>query len=71
MKMIRMTALAAIAALAACGYNNPMNNAAVRTVGGAGAGALIADEMGNSRTKGALAGALAGGLSCNMTGGCY
>ncbi|MBK4217661.1 hypothetical protein JJJ17_17150 [Paracoccus caeni] len=51
--------------------NRPANNAALRTVGGAGAGALIAEATGGSKTKGALLGAIAGGLSCQATGGCY
>lgn len=59
-------------ALAGCGggYNSPMNSAAVRTVGGAGAGALIADSVDGSKTKGALIGAIAGGLSCT-SGNCH
>ncbi|RJE85975.1 hypothetical protein D3P04_08770 [Paracoccus onubensis] len=65
--------LALTLALAGCGggygYNSPMNSAAVRTVGGAGAGALVADAVGGSGTKGALIGAVAGGLSC-ASGGC-
>ncbi|MFA5537799.1 MAG: hypothetical protein WCZ72_07005 [Gemmobacter sp.] len=66
-------ALALILALAACndgyGYSqNPANNAAVRTVGGAAAGAVIADATGGSRTRGALIGAVAGGVSCGVPG---
>lgn len=70
-----LIALAMALTVAGCagggGYNSsPMNSAAVRTVGGAGVGALAADALGGSKTKGALVGALAGGLSC--TGGnCY
>lgn len=66
---------AAVLTLAGCagggGYNDsPLNSAAVRTVGGAGAGALAADALGGSGTKGALIGALAGGASC-VNGSCY
>ncbi|NUB43964.1 hypothetical protein GEU84_006200 [Fertoebacter nigrum] len=50
------------------GYSNAANNAAVRTVGGAAAGALIADATGGSRTRGALIGAVAGGVSCGIPG---
>ena len=64
--------LAVVLALAGCGgsYNNPVNNAAVRTVGGAGIGAVAADAVGGSKTKGALIGALAGGVSC-ASGTCH
>lgn len=63
-------------ALAACnspgGYGHtPMDSAAVRTLGGAAAGAVIADATGGKRTRGALIGAVAGGGSCAVTGGCY
>ena len=67
-------ALALILALAACndpyGYNqqSAANSAAVRTVGGAAAGAVIADATGGSRTRGALIGAVAGGVSCGVPG---
>lgn len=67
-------AIMGIAVLTGCaggGYHDsPMNSAAVRTVGGAGAGALTADALGGSKTKGALVGALAGGASC-VNGSCY
>ncbi|MFN3722607.1 MAG: hypothetical protein ACK4VZ_06145 [Paracoccaceae bacterium] len=57
------------------GYGNssPTNSAMVRTVGGAAAGALIADATGGSKTKGALIGAVAGGVSCGIPGlpACY
>ena len=57
------------------GYGNqqPLNNAAVRTVGGAAAGAVIADVTGGSKTKGALIGAVVGGASCAVPGtnNCY
>ena len=43
-------------------------NAALRTVGGAAAGALVADVTGGSKTKGALIGALIGGVSCGVPG---
>lgn len=66
--------LAVSLALAGCGggygYDNPANSAAVRTVGGAAAGALVADAVGGSGTKGALIGAVAGGLSCT-SGNCH
>ncbi|MDN5786044.1 hypothetical protein [Pseudorhodobacter sp.] len=53
--------------------NSPTNNAAVRTLGGAAAGALIADATGGSKTKGALVGAVVGGVSCGVPGlpACY
>lgn len=67
-------ALAALA-LAGCvqNSNSPTNNAAVRTIGGAAAGAVIADATGGSKTKGALVGALVGGVSCGVPGlpACY
>lgn len=56
------------------GYNNgygsssPMDSAAVRTVGGAAAGALVASATGGSKTQGALIGAVAGGGSCMVPG---
>lgn len=59
--------------LAGCvnnGYGNsgaPLNSAAVRTIGGAAAGAVIADATGGSKTRGALIGAVAGGGSCIVT----
>ncbi|PJF09031.1 hypothetical protein [Pseudorhodobacter sp. MZDSW-24AT] len=57
------------------GYGNssPLNSAAVRTVGGAATGALIAGATGGSRTQGALIGAVAGGGSCIIPGtnNCY
>ncbi|MFZ9200166.1 MAG: hypothetical protein ACO22Z_12550 [Paracoccaceae bacterium] len=43
-------------------------NAARRPVGGAAAGALVADVTGGSKTKGALIGALIGGVSCGVPG---
>jgi len=62
-------------ALAGCvqNQNSPVNNAAVRTIGGAAAGAVIADATGGSKTKGALIGALVGGVSCGIAGmpACY
>ena len=53
--------------------NAPTNSAAVRTLGGAAAGAVIADATGGSKTRGALIGALAGGVSCGIPGlpACY
>ncbi|MGA0541648.1 hypothetical protein [Neotabrizicola sp. VNH66] len=50
------------------GNNSPMDSAAVRTIGGAAAGAVIADATGGSKTKGALIGAVAGGGSCILPG---
>ncbi|MFN3823029.1 MAG: hypothetical protein ACK4GW_09420 [Pseudorhodobacter sp.] len=73
-------AVAATLSLSACVQNNPygnnqgmQNSAAVRTVGGAVAGAVIADATGGSKTRGALIGAVAGGASCVIPGtaGCY
>ena len=59
--------------LAGCVSNSPANNAAVRTLGGAAAGAVIADATGGSKTKGALIGAVVGGVSCGVPGlpACY
>ena len=48
--------------------NAPGNSAAVRTIGGAAAGAVVADATGGSKTKGALIGALIGGVSCGLPG---
>ncbi|MCJ8138867.1 hypothetical protein [Falsirhodobacter halotolerans] len=48
--------------------NQPINNAAIRTLGGAAAGALVADATKGSKTQGALIGALAGGGSCAIPG---
>ncbi|MCB5409883.1 DUF3482 domain-containing protein [Pseudogemmobacter faecipullorum] len=60
------------------GYNNgygnggqPLNSAAVRTIGGAATGALVAGATGGSKTQGALIGAVAGGGSCLATNNCY
>ncbi|RUS63564.1 hypothetical protein EGN72_03685 [Pseudorhodobacter sp. E13] len=69
--------LAAVTAVSLSGCvsnpNSPTNNAAVRTIGGAAAGAVIADATGGSKTKGALVGALVGGVSCGVPGlpACY
>lgn len=64
--------LAATTALALAGCvnnpNSPANNAAVRTLGGAATGAVIASATGGSKTQGALIGALAGGVSCGLAG---
>lgn len=62
-------ALAALA-LAGCvqNSNSPANNTAVRTLGGAAAGAVIADATGGSKTQGALIGAVAGVGSCYIPG---
>lgn len=69
-KKISLSIFATAVLLAGCGPNNPTNSAMVRTVGGAGIGALVADKEGEDRTKGALIGAVAGGASCGLTG-CY
>lgn len=55
------------------GNTQPLDSAAIRTVGGAAAGALIAGSTGGSKTKGALIGAVAGGGSCMVPGvnNCY
>ena len=55
------------------GQPSPANSAAVRTIGGAAAGALIADATGGTKTKGALIGAVVGGGSCMVPGtnNCY
>lgn len=76
-KVMVLGAVVAMAGLAGCsqpygngyGYgNSPMNSAAVRTLGGAAAGAVIADATGGGKTKGALIGAIAGGGSCVVPG---
>lgn len=80
-KFMVVGAVLAVAAVAGCsnpggggyGYNNgygnsPVNNAAIRTLGGAAAGAVIADATGGGKTKGALIGAIAGGGSCAVPG---
>lgn len=53
--------------------NAPGNSAAIRTLGGAAAGAVVADATGGSKTKGALIGAVLGGVSCGVPGlpACY
>jgi len=53
--------------------NAPANSAAIRTLGGAAAGAVVADATGGSKTKGALIGAVLGGVSCGVPGlpACY
>ncbi|MFC3570196.1 hypothetical protein [Paracoccus sp. TOH] len=71
MRKFTAALLFATVTLAGCaGYEQSMNSAAVRTVGGAAAGAVVADATGGSKTKGALIGALAGGGSCAVTGNC-
>ncbi|WP_045391351.1 hypothetical protein [Falsirhodobacter sp. alg1] len=83
-KFMIVAAVLATAAVAGCadpyaanngGYygtagtgNSPANNAAIRTLGGAAAGAVIADATKGSKTQGALIGALAGGGSCAIPG---
>ena len=69
-KSILLLATVAAFGLAGCvqNPNSPTNNAAVRTIGGAAAGAVIADATGGSKTKGALIGALVGGVSCGIPG---
>ena len=46
---------------------------ALALAGGAAAGAVIADATGGSKTKGALVGAVIGGVSCGVPGmpACY
>ncbi|MFN3936934.1 MAG: hypothetical protein ACK4KW_05080 [Gemmobacter sp.] len=56
-------ALVAVTMLAGC-FNSPVE----RTVGGALAGAVVADATGGSKTRGALIGAVAGGVSCGIPG---
>jgi hypothetical protein len=66
--MQKLIALAIIALpLAGC-VQDTGSNAAIRTVGGAAAGALVADATGGSKTKGALIGAVIGGVSCGVPG---
>ncbi len=48
--------------------NSSVNTPVVRTLGGAAAGAVIADATGGSKTKGALIGAVLGGVSCGVPG---
>ena len=48
--------------------NQPLNSAAVRTLGGAALGAVVADATGGSKTKGALLGAAAGAVAGTMLG---
>lgn len=55
-----------ISALLATGLAGCMSSPAERTVGGALAGAVIADATGGSKTRGALIGAVAGGVSCGI-----
>ena len=62
-----VAAVALSTGLSGC-VQDPGGNAALRTVGGAAAGAVIADVTGGSRTKGALIGAIAGGVSCGIPG---
>ncbi len=71
MRNINLAVLALVLAGTVAGCTNsygqsPANNAAVRTLGGAAAGAVIADATGGSKTKGALVGALIGGVSCGV-----
>lgn len=60
--------LVLVGSLSACVQPTPGGNAAVRTVGGAAAGALVADATGGSKTRGALIGAVIGGVSCGVPG---
>ena len=70
-----LTAATVALALAGCvqNSNSPTNNAAVRTLGGAATGAVVASATGGSKTKGALIGAVLGGVSCGVPGmpACY
>ncbi|MDR5652284.1 hypothetical protein [Ruixingdingia sedimenti] len=78
-RIIWATGIVAAFTLAGCtgsnyGYNRPLHDsAAARTVGGAAAGAVIADATGGSKTRGALIGAVIGGGSCAVPGtnNCY
>ncbi|HEX9857052.1 MAG TPA: hypothetical protein VGA75_01770 [Paracoccaceae bacterium] len=64
MRIKSLVLLAAMAtALAGC-----LDTPAERTVGGALSGAVIADATGGSKTKGALIGAVVGGVSCGIPG---
>ena len=66
--MQKLFALLLIATpLAGC-VQDTGSTAAMRTVGGAAAGALVADATGGSKTKGALIGAVIGGVSCGIPG---
>ena len=76
MRIITLLTAATVAlALAGCvqDSNSPANNAAVRTLGGAATGAVVASATGGSKTKGALIGAVLGGVSCGVPGmpACY
>jgi hypothetical protein len=62
-----LAGLAAVS-LAACNPGGYQTSAAERTIGGALAGAVIADATGGSKTQGALIGAVAGGVSCGIAG---
>lgn len=62
-KPILLAAALSVMALAGC-----ETGPAERTVGGALAGAVIADATGGSKTRGALIGAVAGGVSCGIPG---
>jgi uncharacterized membrane protein len=77
-KFSLLLAVSSVVALSACAsdpyasrgaYNGGLqNNAAARTLGGALAGAVIADATDGSKTKGALIGAVIGGGSCAVPG---
>lgn len=56
-------ALAMATALSGC-----LDTPAERTLGGALTGAVVADATGGSKTRGALIGAVAGGVSCGIPG---
>ena len=60
--------LAILLAMSVAGCQGYQTSGAERTVGGAVAGALIADATGGSKTTGALIGAVAGGVSCGIPG---
>ena len=65
-KIALLVAALGLAGLAGC--ENYQTSAAERTVGGALAGAVIADATGGSKTKGALIGAVICGVSCGIPG---
>lgn len=63
--LLARTAVAAALFLSLAGcFDSPVT----RTVGGALAGSVVADATGGSRTRGALIGAVAGGVSCGVPG---
>ena len=72
-KFTLLVAALLVTAVAGCasdpyGYGQAANNPTIRTLGGAAAGAVIADATGGSKTTGALIGAVGGALSCGVPG---